>query len=379
MDRYAFHLIAMSMEEAKKTLGLDPNATPSPDEVKEAHRKKVFELHPDRGGAHEDMVEVNVAKDILEGKARPSYSRSPSSPSHEPSAPSGGHWSPPKKREVTFQEAESKASIPSGVEWLFVTPSQRGTSWQSDESSQQDSSWVAYGRTSNQHVFVGARNFSKQSFYVGGGADDNIWTIRSFEFPIRTDEGQNPAWLYGNVGKALKAVGFEGKFNSKVMDAKGWAFSSRTPSTSTTSIKHWLVGSGQVSGDAPSVAGRKQVVEFTFNKSYEHKPGYVPAPTSRSNTWDGKYHGDYYMMAVILNGRKYELTDDETTKILGLKAGGKTFLDLMFGRYQYGGEKKNVTRMPKGKMIISWFAENLKSLPPDAIDVLKAATEQMKG
>lgn len=65
---YARLFMSMSMEEARMTLGFPPKYVPSTDEINKAYRKKSIENHPDRGGSHEMMVQVNVAKEILEGK-----------------------------------------------------------------------------------------------------------------------------------------------------------------------------------------------------------------------------------------------------------------------------------------------------------------------
>lgn len=65
--------VAMTTDEAKELLGFPPGHVPSPSEVNKAYRdrlKKDRGLHPDQGGSHMKMVELNVAKDILEGKRR---------------------------------------------------------------------------------------------------------------------------------------------------------------------------------------------------------------------------------------------------------------------------------------------------------------------
>lgn len=69
--RYAIHLlVSMSLEDAKAVLGFPPSASPSPSEIQKAYRTKAIENHPDRGGDHRKMVEINVAKEILEGKRK---------------------------------------------------------------------------------------------------------------------------------------------------------------------------------------------------------------------------------------------------------------------------------------------------------------------
>jgi len=343
MDRYAFLLTAMSMAEAKEVLGFPPDSTPSDRDIKEAYRELALKLHPDRpGGDAKEMENLNVAKDILEGKARPSYDRR---------APSRPKYEPPEKKEVTFDEAKSKAGIPSGVDWLFVTPTQRGTSWSSDESSQSNRTFVAYGRTDRQHVFVAAHNYYRQDFYIGGTFNEDIWTVKSIEFPIKKDEGTQPRWLYGNVVKALKAVGFKGRFNSKVIDAKDWRLDDRLPTGSETSIKHWLVNSGQVSGTDPSVAGRKQVVELEIGGSYREEK-----------------------LILKINGKPFELSDRDQEL-----AKKKRLPNAVFGTYYYGGSKKNLTRMrAKGKKLLGWLVENMRDLPDNAMEALRAAEAQMK-
>ena len=75
----------MSMEDAKTLLGFPPGASPSPSEVNKAYRqilKTDPTVHPDHGGSHERLVEINVAKEILEGKRR--EDRTPYKPTPKP-------------------------------------------------------------------------------------------------------------------------------------------------------------------------------------------------------------------------------------------------------------------------------------------------------
>ena len=54
---------AMSRQDAADLLGVDINA--SPEEVREAHKRLMQKIHPDRGGSDALAKQINHAKDIL--------------------------------------------------------------------------------------------------------------------------------------------------------------------------------------------------------------------------------------------------------------------------------------------------------------------------
>ena len=55
----------MTREEALRVLGLGP--TPTPDQIKEAHRALMQKVHPDHGGSDYLAAKINQAKDFLLG------------------------------------------------------------------------------------------------------------------------------------------------------------------------------------------------------------------------------------------------------------------------------------------------------------------------
>jgi hypothetical protein len=59
---------AMTPNEAREVLGFPPFYMPSESELNKAVRIKARDAHPDRGGSTEAMMEINVAKEVLEGK-----------------------------------------------------------------------------------------------------------------------------------------------------------------------------------------------------------------------------------------------------------------------------------------------------------------------
>lgn len=371
--RYARIVRAMSMEEAKKVLGFPPDASPSTTEVTRAWRAKAFENHPDRGGDASKMVEINVAKDILEGKTRPSGGGGMSY--EEPSTePVRTRWEPPPdEKVVSFSEAESKGGIPGGVKWLFVTDP-HGSGYSSDEFENRASGWVAVGQTDKAWVFTTVEHYRREDYFVGTrrGKTD-AWTISTSILP---KSGPPTAQLlYGGVMKAWKRFEkLEKRFNSKVTPAEGWTFGEKLPSGRSLSIKNFLANTGMVSEEA-GAAPRKYVIQVQYvGLNYDDSRDNPPPDFVKQK------YGDPFKLVLIINGKEYTMPGPATEKLSRLRVKGKLFVDWMFGDYHYGGTVKVLTLKREGKEVMGWMAENLDGrMSPWVIDALRAASTQASG
>jgi curved DNA-binding protein CbpA len=58
-------VVAMTVPEALKLLGLEASDLADKDKVKKIYRQKAMDVHPDRGGSEEQMKKVNQAYDVL--------------------------------------------------------------------------------------------------------------------------------------------------------------------------------------------------------------------------------------------------------------------------------------------------------------------------
>jgi hypothetical protein len=381
---------AMSLEQALETLGFDPKSHPTEPEISKAYKIKAIENHPDRGGSHQKMVDVNVAKDVLLGKQRPDRgSPSPSGPRPTWTPEEGGGYnpsyarpdSPPKRQTVTFEDAIAKAGIPADVEWLFVTDMQHSPgNYSSDEYSNFKRAFCAVGKSKDSYVFAAAGSSQYDAYVVGGGGGHDIWEVKSDTVPAPAQI--TPAWLFNGVVRALGQLQVKVRFNSKVRPATGATFSPKMPNLpgSATSIKHLMVGLGMVDTDDPSVANRKQVVEIKVEEDRMYgdkgpKPGYVQG-LDKHMFWDGQNHNGWFKVTLTLNSKEVVLSEKDFHTFCKLKVGGQSVKELCEGKY---GAKKVITRMPKGKIILQGLIEHLTDLPDDAAGVLAKAAAQMKG
>lgn len=364
----------MTKAEALEILGL--SGDPTAKDVNDARRKKIFEAGHDKPGGDQDKVKmINAAALFLTEMLERS--------SKQPSDDGGGRYDypgtgggppppPPPKVEVTFAEAKSKASIPADVKWLFRTESQ-SSGYSSDEYNNTASGFVAVGETETQWVFVMIEHYTRQEYIIGTRqAPTDIYNILSRE--IAKHGAPTPQFLYGGVMKAWDLFPhLSKKFNSKIQILpEGWDFDDfhkKHPTGRSTTIKNYLVDSGQVAEGDLKVP-RKMNIEISYAKSFDQKPGFYQKALSN-------YSSDWEQLTLVINSREVPLSEADMKKIAKFKVGGKGFMRRVFGDYYYGGETKSLSRNRDGKAIMTWMAENL-SLDVQVTEALKNAAAASK-
>jgi len=365
---YARLKASMSLDEAKATLGFPPSANPTPAEVARNYKQLAFKLHPDRGGDPAKMVEVNVARDILENPKL--QDRGQNAPGYGGGTPTT--YAPTKREEITvsFEEAKSNANIPSGVKWHFVTESHH-SGYSSNEYLRRASGWVAVGETDSAWVFVAAENFQSDAYVPGDTRPkEDVWSINSFSLPKKGPVDART--LYGGVMKAWKSFKYlEKKFNSKVTPAEGWVFNQRLPRGPSLSIKNYLLNSGLMD-ESQLKTPRKQTIEIAYHEHYGY--GGKPPPNDYVNI--GRGYDKYIQLELTINGKPYKLPPEATLKLVKLRVKGKPFIDRVFGDYPEHSRPKSLTRNRDGKPMMGWMAENLPGLPDWVKSSLEAASTQ---
>lgn len=370
---YAFLLFSMSLEDAKRTLGFPSNANPSPDDIRKAWRQKAFEVHPDRGGDPKKMVEVNVAKDILDGKQRPTYDRSDSYSPPPKARPTDYGYSAPKEKPkdhvVTFETAVQTAHIPSNVEWLFVTDMQRSKhNYSGDESQRYVNAFVAFGRTEYNYVYAVARHTVLASFYVGGGSNTDVWEA---ECILTSKTAFSSMHVSKQISTALKKVQFDGSFNNKVSLCPGWEFSKKLPLSGTMPLKRALMELGLLEKDDPTVKTLRTVIELELLNEYSDRAGYYSVKSGPYDNADG-----FYRVTIRVNSAMKALSEEDTKKFFAFRIGGQRAMQVIFGDYYYRGGKKVLTLSKFGKPVIQWLADNT-SLPADMRQVMAQKASEM--
>lgn len=347
---YARLFRAMSMGEAKEILGFPPDANPSADEVKRMYRTKAFENHPDRGGDPSKMVELNVAKDILEGKARPTGPSS--SPSYGGGTPYDYGSEPVQPREkpdpvrVTWDEAKQAAGVPE-ADWKFKTANAYGGYGDTTISGH-----VVCGKLGDALVFVAVEYYSTSNAFTGSDIEEYWMDVVKTQGTIRDTAPKVIRQMFGRFPHLKK------KYNAKVDILPDGISFDKTKSYHgrTVSFKDAMALIGEIDQNDPW-AQRKLTIQIITH--------------SRRGMDDRNYD-----VELVVNGKGYMLRKDNADK---MQENYGRVLRAIFGDYYYDKSKKLLTRSKNGPKAMQWMVNNLHGEPDDLMAALKAAIEQTGG
>ena len=108
----------LTLDDAKRVLGVPPGGYMSPDDLKAIYRQKAQAAHPDKGGTIKQIQDVNEAYDILRGKAKPamapSYDYRPPPPPPPPTPKRAGPITPVQLGEIV---AYARHFAMNALEW----------------------------------------------------------------------------------------------------------------------------------------------------------------------------------------------------------------------------------------------------------------------
>lgn len=359
---YALQLrIAMSVPEAKETLGFKPSDDPTPDEIAKAYKNLAFKHHPDRGGDPSKMVELNVAKDVLEGKQRATSPTGPTT-TYQTQTYTTQKREPPKPIHVSFQEAAQKANVPTGVEWKFKTDS--GYGGYGDRSV---TGYVVYGKGDNAHVFVAVYHL-----YDRGNAfepqDIDKYEMWVQKVPLAQDLAEVAPkvirQLWGKFGRIKN-------YNAKVTlvtkpDFKFLDFS-RYNALGGRSIP-FKTAVQQLGGNVPE--RWKGKVDITLEMGPE-----INYPDTHPRL---KHCYKCCRPVLVVNGKEYKLSDKAAEAVhladLYSKMWGKKYW------YCDSTSSKKLNRVANAKKIMTFFAELCEKYgePKELVEALRAAADQVK-
>lgn len=354
---YARLFAALSKDDAKRILGFPPGASPSSDEVMDAWRAAIFKNHPDRGGDPTKTVELNVAKDVLQGTGV-GAPRSQWRPEAPPPRPKPVTWKDDPETVIvkgqTFAEAMSSAGVPAGTVWKFISiPSY----YYQKTYYPSEAVWVLYGQTKDKHVFLALKRLAENAGTIPTdkwGPKTHFledWQSSEVDVPIAQDPIKaipkniklvSTAWADGAKPKApSKFLVWPGGIVDQTIVEK-------TSRSGGVALKDILVSTGILDEGHEAVQGRKSIVEIytKYDLDREKRRKKERAEGTRKHV----DVSDSYLFFVRVNGRTEQLSDDT---IDNLK---RRFIPWVMSWEVTEGAPKNLTRMRGGMRSLKYPA-----------------------
>lgn len=394
-QRYA--IADITLNQAKEMLGLPTASMPSFDEIQKAYRVKAFPLHPDRfqdpvkkEQASKALVQLSIAKNVLEGKDRPAGPLTGWRPDTTKQDPYGNkdpadrakyeeYKRKQEEREkarvhkgVDFATAKSRA--PTGVEWKFRSALVAAKT--SEYVKEQDPTFTGYvgifacyGQTANHHVFMLAEHATPNSY---SDVLFNEWAMDTVQtYPLSMD-------IAKLAPKALKAILSKGKLSDGVYrpSMKWVAMEALTEksfahSANGVTLKDILIGQDLVDDTATA---RKMAVELTAQYNPIKKKEYPVKYTMEGWKWCD--------FTLLVNGKPFPLDDRTIDNLFGDKK--SLFTIAVYANVGYDFTKRRVlTKIPgwEGKILemvrdaLTNEPEKLKELLQKAINAITGETK----
>lgn len=353
----------MSVPEAKEALGFKPSDEPTADEIAKAYKNLAFKHHPDRGGDPSKMVELNVAKDVLEGKQKPSGPGS--GPVYQNQTYTTRRPDPPKPVHISFHDAMQFGKVPtSGVSWKFKTDS--GSDHMGDRS---ETGYVVYGKSDHEHVFVAVFHIHDigNAFEPKDIDQYQMWVKK---VPLSQDlSSVGPKvirQLWEHFGRDVKQYNAKvrllpedtafinlGKMSSVINSARSIAFKVAIQQMGESVPETW-----------------KGKVDITLEMGDE-----INYPDNHPRL---KHCYKCCRPILVVNGKEYKLSDKSAEIVHAKKV-----YDLLWGKkYWYCDRtsKKLLNKVKDAKKILTFFADLCEKTgePKDLVEALRAAVDQAK-
>jgi hypothetical protein len=380
LEKLAWQYVGdMTRERALKLLGFDPKDTPSAEEITKNWRQKALENHPDKGGSHEALVAINMAKDYLlkagasapRSEWRPERSPTPDRPKREP---------PPVVDTIKGKNFAEGVHHPSGVEWLFISKpewmSYKERGWSADM-------WVVFGRIENKLIAEGVRHRGANTVFdadkSGNVIIESDWLGHFTEGPLKSDLTK----LCPKLVREVMEFGDGGTVRKAPQKYIAWPGGELNESTVLSvkmgsggaSLKDILISSGLVSKDHPSMSGRKTNVEVTPVYNLAMARELKKERAAQGKQMFGYEYFDYYVSVDGKAGVKLAAATVENLKKNG-------FVLAVFSYDPNDKVPKNLTKMRGGHLgahggvAIKLLLDALTTEPASLHEELKEALSQ---
>lgn len=372
----------MSFDQAKAVLGFPPNSSPTPDEVKAAYRSKAFENHPDRGGSNDKLVEINVAKEILDGKYRaqggPGSSREWHRPDDARRKQEAENVAKEKARQqsisVSFEEAKHK-DLPTNVEWKFRSKAMYSNPTKYVEEKLKGAhttTWVVYGQSPSQHFFALVQRAAYNVYADGYYTEWDMSPQKAY--PLSAD-------LLKIAPAAIKSLVSEGRLGGAPIKSMFKFVEVSGPLTPTlldksvtgVSLKDILIGLNLTAPSATKGPARKTVVEMSG------KLNDARYKADKSRKMQNEMY-KYYDFTLYVNGKAYPLSDATMKNLSSLGSMGDRFWSALYYQVQWDYSRRRVITNMRIKGYAYYLLEMLENAlenePAElTVHILKAMEE----